>query len=228
MYQPMLFVHWKQARLLLIPFVMAAFGLPLLQVQGLGPGPGGEAVTLSAVAIVSAYQIWLPVFPLFAAAVGAMLALTAWNWDHQHQHVYALSLPLARWEYAMLKMGAGVVLLLIPAGALWLGSHVAAAAVSLPDGLRAYPNELALRFLLSTLLAYALFFAMAAGTIKTTVWVVTGVIAFFFVGDLLSRGLAVYVPLFEDVNIAAEVARWFVSAGGPLEVFTGNWALIDV
>ena len=120
MYQPMLFVHWKQARLLLIPFVMAAFGLPLLQVQGLGPGPGGEAVTLSAVAIVSSYQIWLPVFPLFAAAVGAMLALTAWNWDHQHQHVYALSLPLARWEYAMLKMGAGVVLLLIPV-ALLLG-----------------------------------------------------------------------------------------------------------
>ena len=40
MYQPMLFIHWKQVRLVLIPFVIAAFGLPLMVIQGLGPAPG--------------------------------------------------------------------------------------------------------------------------------------------------------------------------------------------
>jgi uncharacterized protein (TIGR00255 family) len=34
MYQPMLFVHWKQVRHALIPFVVAAFALPLLAVAG--------------------------------------------------------------------------------------------------------------------------------------------------------------------------------------------------
>ena len=228
MYQPMLFVHWKQARLLLLPFAIAAFGLPLLQVQGLGPGPDGGAVTLNAYEIVASYQIWLPLFPILAAATGALVALSAWNWDHQLNHVYALSLPLARWEYAMLKMGAGVVLLLVPVGALWLGAHVASAAAALPDGLNSYPNQLALRFFLAVLIAYALFFAMASGTIRTTLIVITAVVAFFFVGDLVSRGLAIFVPMLQGFNLAEEAARWFLTAGGPFEVFTGNWALIDV
>lgn len=228
MYQPMLFVHWKQARLLLVPFVVAAFGLPLMVVQGLGSGPEGGAVTMNAYLIVNGYQTWLPMFPLLAVGVGAVIALTAWNWDHQQSHVYALSLPLARWEYVMLKMGAGVALVLVPGVALWLGAHVAAASVELPAGFQTYPNQLALRFVLASLVAYALFFSLASGTIKTTVWIVTGVILFFFVGDAVSTGLGTVIPFFRDYNIATETAKWFVSVGGPFEVFTGNWTLIDV
>jgi hypothetical protein len=227
MYQPMLYIHWKQVRLLLIPFLVAAFGLPLVVVQGLGSRPGAVP-DLGPYEIIAQYQLFLPVFPVLAGGIGIVLALTAWQWDHQHGHVYALTLPVARWEYAMVKMAAGVVLGLIPAGALWLGAHVAAASITLPEGLHAYPNELALRFFIALLLAYALCFAMAAGTIKTTVWFVSGVISFFIVGDILNSALALFIPFFQDVSIVGVVGEWLVRAGGPLGVFTGNWTLIDV
>lgn len=223
--QPMLLVHWKQARMLLIPFVVAAFGLPLLGVQGFG---GDVAVSMEAYQILANYQVWLPYFPLLAAAVGGVLALTAWNWDHQLGHVYALSLPVARWEYVTLKMGAGAALVLVPVAALWVGAHLAAASVTLPEGLRAYPNQLAFRFFVATMIAYALFFAMGAGTIRTTVWILSAAMAFVIGGGLLSMLLGELVPSLVNVNIVQEMIGLLLRAGGPFAVFTGNWALIDV
>jgi len=228
MYQPMIFLHWKQARLVLIPFVVAAFGLPLASVQGLGAGPAGQTISLGTYQIANAIQVWLPIFPFLAVCTGAVLALTSWNWDHQLNHVYALTLPLARWEYVMRKMSAGAMLVLLPAAALWIGALAAAASVALPPGLQAYPNQLALRFLLAVLLSYSIFFAFAAGTVRTTVWVVSAVILFFLASDLLSSGLGLLIPYFRDVNIGSEITAWFFRVGGPFEVFTGNWSLIDV
>jgi len=217
MYQPMLYVHWKQVKLVLVPFAVAAFSLPLLVVQGLTTEPGGSVVP----ALAADSSSWLPLFPLLAGSLGVVLALTAWTWDHRLGHVYALSLPVARWEYALLKMAAGIVLGLLPTAALWIGAHVATASVTLPAGLTAYPNQLAIRFFMTMLLAYALFFALGSGTIKTTVWVVTAVF-----------GLLVATQLFPGLvsgSTALDLAtEWLVRAGGPLEVFTGNWSLIDV
>ncbi len=215
MYQPMLFIHWKQSRLLLLPLVVAAFGLPLLSVQGLGDA-------LRADSFAAAYSEWgalsLTIYPMLAFLVGVCLALTAWNWDHRLNHVYALSLPLARWEYAMLKMSAGVLLALIPVGAVWIGAHVASAVAVLPAGLSAYPNQLALRFLFAVLLSYALVFAMAAGTTRTTLWIVSGAVAVLVVGAWVLG----------SVDLADAALQMLWRAGGPFEVFTGSWALIDV
>jgi len=217
MYQPMLYVHWKQVKLVLAPFALAAFALPLLVIQGLTTAPGGAVVPV----LAATSSPWLPLFPLLAGSLGVVLALTAWNWDHRLGHVYALSLPVARWEYALLKMGAGIVLGLLPTMALWLGAHVAAASVTLPAGLTAYPNQLAIRFFMAMLLAYALFFALGSGTIKTTVWVVTTIFAVLVATQLF--------PAFTAGSAALDlVSEWLVRAGGPLEVFTGNWSLIDV
>jgi hypothetical protein len=227
MYQPMLFVHWKQVRLLLIPFVVAAFGLPLLAVQGLGADATG-GVSAEVYQIVSGYQLWLPLFPLLAGAIGIVLALTAWNWDHRLGHVYALSLPVARWEYALLKMGAGIALGLVPTLAFWIGAHVAAASVTLPAGLNAYPNHLALRFFLAMLMAYAFFFALGAGTVKTTVWVVTGIFAALVASEVLGDVLVLYFSGLEGLSFLELATDWLVERGGPFEVFTGNWTLIDV
>ena len=228
MYQPMLYVHWKQVRLGLIPFILGAFALPLLMVQGLGVTAGMDTTSLEAYRIVNDFQEWLPLFPSLAAAVGITLALSSWNWDHQQKHVYALSLPLSRWEYSMLKMGAGALLAMLPVAALWMGAHLAVSFLELPAGLHAYPNQLALRFGLATLVAYAVYFSMAAGTIKTTIWVVTGIIAFVFLGNIANDFLANYFEFFQRTNIVLASFEWLFQSPGPIEVFTGNWALIDV
>ncbi len=228
MVHPMLLVHWKQARLLLIPFVVAAFGLPLLLVQGFGATAADQSVSLDAYRMLAAYQVWLPYFPLLAGSIGAVIALTAWNWDHRYGHVYALSLPVARWEYAMLKMGAGAALVLLPAAGLWLGAHLASASVTLPEGLRAYPNHLAFRFFLASLVAYAVFFALASGTIRTTIWIVSAVLAVLLGAGLIDTALAYYVPALDNTRLVFSLTGWLLRAGGPLGVFTGNWALIDV
>lgn len=225
MYQPMLFIHWRQARLALLPFVVASFGLPLLSVGGLG---GTLDASWEAYRALSATEIWLPLYPVLAAAIGVTLALTSWNWDHQLKHVYALSLPVARWEYVLLKMGAGVVLCLVPTAALWAGAHLAAASVTLPTGLQAYPNALAVRFLMAVLVSYSALFAAAAGTVKTTVYVVTGMMLLLFLGGTIPDVLALLFPSLADLNLPEWIARMLVEAPGPFGAFTGTWSLIDV
>jgi len=231
MYQPMLFVHWKQVRLALIPFMLAAFGLPLLVVQGLGsPGAVGTATgTVMAYRFLASYDFWTPFFPGLATGVGMILALTAWNWDHQLKHVYALSLPVPRWQYALLKMGAGAAIATLPAVALWVGALLASASVTLPSGLHAYPTALALRFLAATLLAYSAFFAAAAGTVRTTLWIISGVTAFLLFGNLVPEFLtALGFESFARVDLVGAVWDAMARLPGPFEVFTGKWLLIDV
>lgn len=228
MYQPMLHLHWKQVRLALIPFMVASFGLPLLTVQGMGTVAGMDSSSLEAYRTLSESQFWLPFFPALAGAIGVTLGLSAWNWDHQLKHVYALSLPLRRMEYTMLKMGAGALLAVLPALAMWMGGHVAAASLSLPAELHAYPNELAFRFFLAVILSYSLLFAMAAGTMKTTLWICTAVLVFVVGGNIATGVLGEYYLFFAQTNVVEVVASWLMNAQGPFEVFTGNWTLIDV
>jgi hypothetical protein len=229
MYQPMLFLHWKQIKVALIPFVIAAFGLPLLAVQGLGGSIDMTTAAAEAYRSVAAYRIWMPAYPLLAAGIGITLALSAWNWDHQLNHVYALSLPIARWRYAALKMGAGAILALVPATAFLVGAFTATAAVSVPAGLSAYPLALSVRFLLCILLAYAAFFALAAGTVKTTLSVVGACVGVFVLALVLDPFLQESgVRLFQNTNMVDWIFRTLTANLGPFNVFTGDWMLIDV
>jgi len=225
--QSMLFLHWKQIRVALIPFVIAAFGLPLLSIQGLG-SPGGGARSLSAYALMNMSEIWLPLFPLLAVAIGVTLALSSWNWDHQLNHVYALSLPLPRWKYAMLKMGAGATLAAVPAAGFWLGAHLATLSLTLPTGLHAYPNALAVRFLVAILLSYATLFALAAGSVKTTVILFSSIGVFLILGVSLNGALADVFTYFQDTNVVTAAVKILADPHGPFEVFSGPWTLIDV
>lgn len=218
-------LHWKAVRIGLIPFIVAAFALPLLSIQGMGGGPD---VAVDAYRAVETFQVWLPVFPLLASGLGIMLALTAWNWDHQGNHVYALSLPVARWEYALLKLGAGTVLALLPVTALLAGCLLASASVSLPAGLNAYPLELTVRFLFATLLTYSVMFALAAGTVRTAVIVMSAVFAVPIVGGVAMEFLANFFPALGQVSLAEIMYNAFVGWSGPFRIFTGNWMLIDV
>jgi hypothetical protein len=228
MFAQILFTQWKSMRIGMIPFVIAAFGLPIMAVQGLG---GNHAVNSSAILnmqlLFQSWQAWLPIFPALALTVGSVTALNAWNWDHKGDHLYSLSMPIHRWQYALYKMGAGAVLLLLPTAGMWFGGLAASASLTLPEGLHTYPTLLAVRFLVAGILAYSAMFALASGTIRTTVIVFSalfgGVLVVTLAGDLLATA----VPGWEW-SISQFLKHAFTEWPGPFQVFSGNWALIDV
>lgn len=230
MFQQLLFVHWKTVRFGLVPFILAAFGLPLLTVQGVNSISGDSAeAAVSAGRLFSQMLPWTPLFPLLASLVGVTVALSAWNSDHRGDHVYALTLPLPRWRYVGLKLGAGASLLLIPFFACWLGCLLATASIQIPEGLRAYPTAVSLRFLLSSLILFMVLFAMAAGTMRTALWVIGGFTALAVLGGTVPEFLAnTMLPSLEGWSFL----DWFVKAAlewpGPFEVLTGSWMLVDV
>lgn len=228
MFQQILFTQWKSFRLGLIPFAIAAFGLPLLAVQGLGPVPEGSAgARVGLQYLFDSWQFWLPWFPALAVTVGATAALNAWSWDHKTDHIYALSLPISRPRYAAWKMGAGALLVVVPALGLWLGALAASASIDVPASVNTYPTALAVRFLLASILAYSVFFALAAGTIRTTVIVLSSFAGIIILTAVMTDYASAVVPGF-----AFDFNGWFVESllewPGPFEVLSGNWSLIDV
>jgi hypothetical protein len=128
----------------------------------------------------------------------------------------------------MLKMGAGAILTALPAMFLWAGSHFAVSSVTLPAGLQAYPNALALRFLMASLLAYAGVFALAAGTIRTAVTVVSAGLLLLVAGGTLNTFLASTLGTSAPADLIESLLSTIGSPHGPLGVFTGSWTLIDV
>jgi hypothetical protein len=230
MFQQLLFVHWKSARFGLLPFVVLAFGLPLLVVQGLGTDPlDPDLYAIAANTVTSRIAVWTPIFPLLAALTGIVLALSAWTWDHKVEHVYPLSLPLKRRSYVLLKMGAGIALLVVPCVAFWVGAMLATSSIDIPEGLRAYPTAVALRFALTALLLYALLFAMAAGTLRTTIWVLFGLVVFLVSGSFIVEFLGqTLMPSLEGVRFLPWILDRILYWPGPFDVITGNWMLFDV
>lgn len=228
MLRQFLYLHWKSARWAILLFTPVCFALPLLAVRFAQQNTRGIEPDFIAGALLMTLQVWVPLFPLIAGLAGVTLALTAWSWDHGNHHIYALSLPLARWEYALQKFLAGLVLLSVPVLALYIGALLGAGMIELPDGLRSYPFALGGRFLLAALIAYALIFALAAGTVKTTVRLVTAFVLFLVFGSLAAEFIQsalgldrVYTPFH---LMDAVLMRW----PGPFHVFGGNWMLIDV
>ena len=96
MFRQILFVNWKAARFGMIPFLLAAFALPLLTVQQARVKEAlPETASVRGAELLHLVSLWTPLYPALALAIGAVLALMVWNWDHRGQHVYPLSLPLS-------------------------------------------------------------------------------------------------------------------------------------
>ena len=222
-----LVLQWKAARWPLLPFVVAAFGLPLAALQSAQAG-AARMPAAAAEGLLLTLQNWTPLFPAMAALLGITIGLATWSWDHRANHVYALSLPLPRWRYVLLKFGAGVVLLLIPMIALFVGVLVGRGGLDLPDGLHAYPVALSLRFLLASLIVYAVSFALAAGTMRTAMYTISAFLAFVFFGSFIvtfaqeALGAPDLPTPFELLMTA--MLDW----PGPFSVFGGSWMPIDV
>lgn len=218
MFRAILEVQWKWARLVVVAGAIFGFAIPLLAVQGATDASGDPVTVSQLLATIHGVGVF---FPVLAAAAGLLLAVSAWSGDHAGRHVYALSLPLPRWQFVLYRYGAGLVLLLAPVAGVWLGSLVAVAGAQIPPGLHAYPHMVTLRFMLCTLVAFSVFFAISAGTQRTA-------------GLILSAMLAVVVLqlVFSAIKVDINILGWIVDRlfvwPGPLEIYTGQWSLIDV
>jgi hypothetical protein len=231
MFRQILFLNWKGSRFGLLPFLLGAFALPILAVQGTAISPDRPvSVTVQASQILQVLGLWTPAFPGFAFLLGTVLALLIWNWDHRGNHVYALSLPMPRSQYVLYKMGAGALLLLLPVLLFWVGCHLAVGSLDIPEGLKAYPNAIAFRLLLASLIAYALFFALAAGTMRTAIILLTAWVLLIFLGEVIPPivGEILDFPALYEFSLIEWLLRASVSWPGPFEVYSGNWMLIDV
>jgi hypothetical protein len=223
----MMYLQWKAARWLLLPFVLLCFGLPQLAVRLSSQTAVLDDATISGSWLIYALQSWMPLFPLLAAVSGFAAALSVWHWDHKVHHIYALSLPMTRARYATLKLGAGAASLLAPVAALLAGAIVATVALDMPAGLRGYPFSFTMHFLLAALLAYALGFAMAAGTIRTTIIIFVTIIVFVVFGTIVTGYINAETAL--DLATPMEIlTELFVHWAGPFRVFGSEWTLIDV
>lgn len=221
MLRQMVWLHWKAARWVMLPLVLLCVGLPLAAVRMSRTTGQGDAFDM-----IVLMGVWTPMFPFMAAFTGISIALTAWVWDHNGRHIYALSLPVERWEYAMLKMAAGTLLLVVPAAALWLGAWLGSLQ-PIPEGLHTYVLSFSARFLLAALIAYAVTFALAAGTVRTASIILAVLIATVTFGSIgvefVNSNFGMSVPAPYGV-IEAALTRW----PGPFNVFGGSWMLIDV
>ena len=220
MYRQVLNAQWIAARQTLMVFVVLAFAAPLTAVyfgtSGVGADMGQVRGWLAGAEKVG---VLLPILALF---IGVFFGIAAWAPDHLGKHVYALSLPLPRWQFVLLRFGAGATLLAAPVAALGLGAALATLAVSLPSGIHAYPVLLTVRFAVATLLCFSIFFAVAIATKRAVLLVLTA-LGSILLGDLLfntlsSSGFSVTALLFNGLT------TW----PGPLAILMGRWALFDV
>ena len=80
---------------------------------------------------------------------------------------------------------------------------------------------LALRFALAVVVAYAVFFAVSAGTARTA-GIILGLIGGVILVQIIANVANLNLDLFDRLQIL--VLNW----PGPLAIFTGRWMLIDV
>jgi len=218
MFRVILYGQWKWSRLIVVVGTIAAFALPIISVQG---AAGADASPLHAQELLRTVQSWGSLYPVLAAALGLLVAIATWAADHRGRHVHALTLPLPRWRYVLLRFGAGATLLAGPILAVLVGALLATATATIPSGLQGYPIALALRFAVAVFVAYAVFFAISAGTARTA-GIILGTMAALVLVQVLASLADIPLNLVDVLQVV--ILNW----PGPLAVFTGRWMLVDV
>lgn len=219
MFNALMKVQWKWTRIAILIGTLAGFAIPLVSARDLFLSEALLHVT--AADIVRRMALAAPLYAFLAGFIGLAVAFLAWSADQKGRHVYALSLPVSRARFAMMRFGAGSLFLLIPAGGVLVGCLVAAAAVQLPAGVHVYPFALTLRFLVASLLAFSIFFVVAAASQRAAAWTLGGILAFVIVSVLIEA-------IGFRADLIGKATSFLFAEPGLLSIFTGRWMLIDV
>jgi hypothetical protein len=161
------------------------------------------------------------VLGLLALGGGAVIAATPWVVDAEAKHVYPLSLPIAWRKFVSLRFGIGVLLMLVPTVALYLGARFILLRLDLPEVLNAYPGALALRYFVALTIAYSATFAVQYVFGRRAALVV-------LLSLLAISAFSVVVAVFGLGARFSWVGPWLFEWPGPLAIFTDHWKLLDV
>jgi len=219
MYREMLKAQWRSTGLVVAVLTVVGFAAPLMTVLY-----GSSLRQESSYAVANWLEAAATVggaLPVVALVAGVLLGMSIWSADHLGGHVYALSLPLPRWQYVLLRFGVGATYLAAPALALAVGVHIAAASVTLPEGLHAYPTQVAVRFAAAALVCFSVFFALSTATRRVALALLGGV-GGLALADVLLAALG------RESVVLTTVFRLLTTWPGPLAILMGRWALFDV
>ena len=220
MFRAVLSTQWKWTRPAILLAVLVAGYIPVAALRAM-PYKTEDSYYIPAlyrdIAAASTYYQWLALF------VAVIVAISAWQADGHRQHVYALSLPVPRWQFVLLRFGAGAALLGVVATAVGLFGGIAAAIAPLPPMLHAYPVGLAVRFWLGTLIPFGLIFALLVSSPKRVRLVVAGVVTIIVVDWALAA-----MGMIEKPVVLGTIFDAMYSGRGPLSAFLSKWMLVDV
>jgi ABC-type transport system involved in multi-copper enzyme maturation permease subunit len=220
MFKALMKVQWKWTRLAVLIATVLGFSIPMGTARIFDPR---DFMTgrISPAYVIRAMQQAGVLYAILAGAIGLFVAFLAWNADQKGRHVYALSLPVSRARFALMRFGAGATFLLVPALGVLIGCLLATAIIEIPQGMKAYPVAVAMRFLLSSFVAFAIFFAVAASSQKAAA-IALGSLAGFFLLAVIVSAMGLQTDLIELAS------GWIFAEPGVLSIFTGRWMLVDV
>ncbi|HEY2851077.1 MAG TPA: hypothetical protein VGI97_14450 [Gemmatimonadaceae bacterium] len=217
MFAQILYTQWKWARTELFLYVLGAFLVPTIIIR-----TGFSYVDTYEIRSVLGVGTFAGVFLAALALLSAFgLAWRPYILDAGLKHVGPLSLPISWGEFVRMRFLAGVMLLAIPAAAVWLGGVLAAASVTIPPTLHAYPGGLAVRFYLASLVAYGAAFALQYVAGKNAVRLAVIVLVVIALAEIAAQMIGLSSILATAWNL---LTNW----PGPFAVFAARWMLIDV
>ncbi len=217
MFAMMFRTQWAWTRNALIGFSTLAFVFPALAWRLANVGSRGSDTQQ----LMDGFALLGPMLGFLALVGPFVLAALPWGIDAETKHVYPLSLPISWSQWVGMRFAAGALTILIPAVALYIGSRLTLGMIELPPLLRGYPGALAFRFLLASLVAYGLTFALQylAGRRAAAVALV------LMLGSAASIMLLFILGM---SDIAEAIGRAVFEWPGPLAIFVEPWTLIDV
>jgi hypothetical protein len=200
------------APILALAVVVAAL-LPLLTVQGATETVrwfGGRTELL-----LEQSRIFAPAYPAMALSFGIFFAAANWLPDVWTRWVYVFTLPVARSRVALLRLGAGILLMSPAVLSLWIAGIIGTRMADLPLVVEAHPGAIALRFGAATLVSYALTSLLIL--MGRRIWYV----ALAFLVLVVVQGFGVHFGVtLTDI--------FFLHPLSPLHVFAGQWLFLDV
>jgi hypothetical protein len=218
-FRTMLFVQWKLQRAELLGLTLVAAVIPPIATwPGLDDGPD---LVSALVRMVDTGTMIAPGGALLALSLGALLAMRPFMLDARVRHTYALALPVRRSTYALMRAASGIALCLIPAVGFLIGALVAAEAI--PDSMwvRKYPAALAVRFLLATATAFAVFFGIQYGLgNRARRWLL-------IVGLTVVATEILAQALFR-ISMVGPTIELLSGSFSPVRLFIDRWKLFDV